>query len=97
MAGYVVLGALAAFGLVCAVWVLWGLLYPASERGMLIYIGNGTPAMVRRYLWLKEMGVLRCPLAVMDPEDLDITWLEEQGIEICSREEILSRLEIGAK
>lgn len=97
MAGYVTLGALAAFGLVCAVWILWGLLHPEAGQGTLIYSGTGTVSMVRRYLWLREMGVLHCPLAVMHSEGMDIPWLEDQGIEICSREELLSRLEIGAK
>lgn len=97
MAGYVALGALAAFGLVCAVWILWGLLHPANGDGLLIYSGSGASSMVRRYLWLREMGILHCPLAVTDPEDMDIGWLEEQGIEICGREDIHSRLEIGAK
>lgn len=97
MAGYVALGALAAFGLVCAVWIVWGLLHPETGEGILIYSGAGTIGMVRRYLWLREMGVLRCPLAVTDPEGMELAWLEEQGIEICSREALGSRLEIGAK
>lgn len=97
MAGYVLIGALAAFGLMCAVWILWGLFLPDGGEELLIYDGGDTRVFAQRYLWLREMGLLRCRLLVLSPEESDREWLEAQGIEICSREALPTRLGIGAE
>ena len=60
--GYIMLGTLAAFGLVSALWVLYGFLLPA-ERGGGLYAparpGVTEDSFARRYLWLRELGLLR--------------------------------------
>lgn len=66
MMGYVVLGLLAAFGGYCALWTLFGFLLPGSRRCTLVLLcsPHDEPALLRRLLWLREMGLLRCALLV---------------------------------
>lgn len=102
MALYILLGTLAAFGLVSALWVLYGLLLPHDRDGVL-YAPAGPGAaegsFVRRYLWLRELGLLRCPLVMADQglSDAERDWLTDRGITICSPAEISARLETGAE
>ena len=84
--GWFLLGALAAFGLVCAVWTLWGLCL-ASDEGTLIYVGPEPVEFARRYLWLKEMGLVRCRLLADAPDPESEQWLRDRGIEGWSRAE----------
>ena len=102
MAGYLVLGTLAAFGAWSILWALSGWLLPGGQEGALIEPGRPgetEATVVRRYLWLRGLGLLRQPLVVVDlgltePEK---TWLTDRGIEICSRSELAERLGIGAE
>ena len=59
VAGYIMLGTLAAFGLVSALWVLYGFLLPA-ERGGGLYAparpGVTEDSFARRYLWRGSWG-----------------------------------------
>ena len=89
MAWYILLGALAAFGLLSAVWTALGWLLPSGKGCALVCVGTPDPGVVSRYRWLRGMGFLSCPL-------LAVTELPEQpeGIEICAGEELLSRLEM---
>lgn len=96
MLGYICIGTLAAFGLLCAVWILCGL-FTDNPRGRLLYLGEDVLLFARRYLWLREMGLIRCPLAVAEAEEDLLQWLEAQGIEIYDREAVLSRFGIGAE
>ncbi len=65
MAGFVILGVLAAFGALCILWVLFGTLLP-HPGGRLVYTCDGREeAAVRRYLWLRDLGLLRCPLVLI--------------------------------
>ncbi len=97
MAGYILLGLLAAFGAFSALWALFGWLLPGGRQGMLISIGDPKRSVVRRYLWLRSMGLLSCPLILVEPECGDAGYLNAQGIEICTPEELTVRLGIGAK
>ena len=96
MLSYVVIGTLAAFGLVCLVWLLCGWMLP-KEGGVLIYAGGDRLTAARRYLWLKEMGFTGAPLWVLEPEGSEREWLEAREMEICSWEELISRLETGVE
>ena len=100
MAGYVLIGTLAAFGTVCALWILigWGL--PRTYDGIAVLSGplqGQTLDTARRWIWLREMGLLRSPLLAVAESmtETDISWLICHGFEICSRKEILRRLGIG--
>ena len=102
MAGYIVIGALAAFGMLSAVWVLLGWMLPSGREGLLLYpavAGEKVLSFAWRYLWLRGLGFLRCPMVMVDTDlaDPERQWLEGHGIEICGPEELNSRLGIGAE
>ena len=96
MGGFIVLGALAAFGLVCALWVLIGLLLP-KRGGTVIWLGDDALTAAQRHLWLREMGLTRDQLILPERENLDREWFSSRGIEICSREELIRRLKMGER
>ena len=86
---YVVLGALAAFGLLCALWVVFGgLLTGASLRGLCFCssLEEGLAA-ARRWRWLWNAGVVSLPLILVDqglpPADREILQGIGPWIEIC--------------
>ncbi len=67
MAGFVILGMLAAFGALCAIWILAGTLLPRPKGGVLVYTARGQEERIlRRYCWLRDLGLLRCPLVLLD-------------------------------
>lgn len=65
MAWYAVMGVLAAFGLLCAVWVIIGLFLPASGTVAVMCDGSER-TLIRRYYWLRELGLTRCCLVLLD-------------------------------
>ena len=79
MAGYFVIGMLAAFGAFCALWALTGLLLP-RHPGKLVIL-QGTPAQkeaaLRRYRWLEGLGLVRGPVIFIDTWE-ELTSLLEQ-------------------
>ena len=90
MLGFVIIGALAAFGLVCAVWTVIGL-FLEDTGGELRYSGPDAVEFARRYLWLREMGLLRCPLRVESAGESERRWLAEHGIELTDGRENIDR------
>ena len=101
MAGYFLLGTLAAFGAVCALWTLYGLMLPQNAEDVLytpVRPGEGEFSFARRYLWLRELGLVRCALVAVDlglsNEERD--WLTDRGIAVCSPAELADRLKTGA-
>jgi hypothetical protein len=97
MAGYICIGGLAAFGLLSMLWCLFGWLLPSGKNGVLICIGD--PVFLHRFLWLRSLGLLRCPLRVPEGDfsQKQRDELSERGVEICSRERLLSEIGIGAE
>ncbi len=94
------LSVFAAFGLVCALWAMFGFLLPVCREGWLLYPGRtGKLTFVQVYLWLRGMGLLRCPLILADLglSETERKCLENQGIEIYSPAELPQRLTIGAE
>lgn len=59
---YVILGLLAAFGLFCAFWAAFGCWLPGSGNCTLVLLcrAHQEPALLRRLLWLRAWGLLRC-------------------------------------
>ncbi len=90
MAGYAILGLLAAFGLLSVMWTIFGALLPGAEGAAVVIYGRAEEARFWRLLWLRSLGLLHCPL-LMVVEEGESAPLPE--IEICSREALLSRLE----
>ena len=69
MAGMVVLGALAAFGALCAAWLLLGPALPGDREGIMVYPWRSAAAgrgFVARWRLQWELGLLRGRLAVID-------------------------------
>ena len=87
MAAWMILITLAAFGAFSALWVFFGFLLPAG--------GNEEP-LIRRYLWLWNMGLVRCPLLLVDCglTEADRTRLSKfPHVTLCPPEELSFRLE----
>lgn len=102
VAGYIVLGTLAAFGLVSALWVLYGLLLPGNRDGVLYapaWPGAAEDSFVRRYLWLRELGLMREELIMVDYGlgDGERDWLMARGVTLCPPEKLAERLKTGER
>ena len=98
MAGYLIVGMLAAFGALCIGWIIYGFLLPRSGGTVLILDGVGSPTL-RRCIWLQEIGLLDCSLAVWteNVSDMEAAWLKSQGIEIWNASCLGERFGTGAK
>ena len=97
----VLIGALAAFGLLSAVWAAGGWLLPGGRDGMAVCFclpGLKQLSTVRRWHWLREVGLLRCPVILVDcglseKEKKELArWCNET--ELCSQEALCERLEL---
>ena len=84
MGWYVLLGSLAAFGMLCALWTLLGWMLPRGDGVLVVPARHGRLPELRGYLWLRSLGLLRCRLAAADLglEQPERDWLERNGIEI---------------
>lgn len=100
MAWYILVGTLAAFGLLCALWTVFGCFLPRGGEGELIFPGReGELNFLRRYLWLRGIGALPCTLVVIDLglSRAEVYRLEKCGIEIRGREAANFLGEMGAE
>ena len=90
MAGFVILGTLAAYGLLCALWAAFGWLLPGLRGWVLVCVGIPVEGTLGTVKWLKGMGLLSCPVLIAAEE-------ADYDREICSPETLLSRLEMERK
>lgn len=90
---------MAAFGILSAVWCLLGWLLPSGGEVTVCPAKADVHAVVRRYLWLKGMGLIRGPLLLADRElsAAERFWMEKHGIAVCLPEEMLRQLGMGEK
>ncbi len=88
MAAWVILGALAAFGALCALWVLFGALLPGQRGTVMVCLQPDPDAAVRRHRWLRDLGLLRCPVIVVDAVGADVP-----GVEYIEMAALTARLE----
>ena len=93
----ILIGILAAFGLLCAVWSFLGL-WLSGGRGWaaVCYPGKGQSAALRRCRWLRSWGLLRGPIILVSREDDPEQLLAREGenVEICTLEALPARLEL---
>ena len=90
MAGCFVLVLFAAMGIMSLIWVLLGWLLPSGQGMVMVCMELPDPGVLSRYRWLRGLGLLRCPLvAVTEKGNSRVP----KDTEICSREELLPRLE----
>ena len=94
MALYIILGTLAAIGVLSILWVCFGWLLPGGT-GAILVCREPSEALMLRCRWLRELGLLRLPLVILAKESPEQENLPHYGggIEICSPEMLASRLE----
>lgn len=98
MAGQVLVAVFAAFGLLSAGWALASIWLPAQPATVMVHICSGREeAAVRRYRWLRNLGVLRKPLILVDSR---LTQKERAmlcrscpDVEFCDLAELPARME----
>lgn len=86
-AWHVVFVFFAALGLFCFLWGMMSLFLPRSRGNWLLCPGReGDLGIVFLFLWLRGMGILTCPLKVLDQglSDAQKKWLVWKEIEVCS-------------
>ena len=98
MAMDIIIAVFAAFGLLFVLWSMLGFLLPGQKGMVMVYYADGTELenTIRYYCWLRDMGLLRCPLIVVDGGLTDRQYqmlLRKQGIEICGSQELTDRIE----
>lgn len=100
MVTWIILTVLAAFGGLCVLWTLFGFLLPGQRGAAVVCICRGNAReeqIIRYYGWLRDLGLVHAPLLLVDSgitEDERARLLRcRQGIEICTMEELPSRLE----
>lgn len=92
---------LAAFGLLCALWVSFGWLLPGIHPGVIVFFcrpGAVEDGAITRYCWLRELGFVQSTMLIVDSA-LPLSTRERlcrqhRGIKFCSLEELPSRLEL---
>lgn len=67
MLGYAVIGMLAAFGMLCALWVLLGVFLPGSSKTVTYCLCSKEDAIYirRRWRWLKDLGLIRGRIVIL--------------------------------
>ena len=98
MAAWILMAVLAAFGLFCAAWVLFGFLLPGQQGAAAVYLCRGEAseeAVIHRYLWLYNTGLIRCPLILVDCglTPAERKRLETYAITFCTMDELQQKLE----
>lgn len=104
MGSVVLVGALSAFGFLCAMWVAVGWLLPGGKHGLAVCVctpGLKELSTVHRWRWLRSLGFIRCPVIVVakglsDPEILEL-FRAAKGMEICTQEEFYTHLDSESK
>lgn len=97
---WIILIVLAAFGLLCALWAVFGALLPGQRGAAMVCICRGAAEeeqTVRHCAWLRDLGLFRGPLLLVDagmpPEARSRLGQVRQDVEICTLEALASRLE----
>lgn len=91
MVWYMLLGTLAAYGLLSALWALFGWLLPGLGGCALVRMGTPEEGVCRRYRWLRGLGLVNCPFLVVGADTA------AEDTEVCGREQLLDRLEWEAE
>ena len=91
MGWYILLGFLSAYGALSALWAGLGWLLPGMKGCAVVYIGEPSEGIRRRYRWLRGLGLIDCPFLAVTGQ------METEEMELCSRENLLERLEWEAE
>ena len=91
---YIVMGMLAAMGLLSALWVCFGWLIADTRQGAVVCVGWPREGLIARYRWLRDLGLLHCPMIIVTEDSPGGKELPPgTGIEICSPDALWQRLE----
>ena len=95
MGGYVILGTLAAMGLMSLIWVFAGALIPGAKGGIVVCPQWPGESFLWRYRWLRDIGLLQCPVIVVteNTDGENTKRLCGCDIELCSPDALGQRLE----
>lgn len=103
MVWYCIIGVLAAFGLLCALWTVFGGLLGSGRGGVLVCCcrDGQEVSLILRYSQLRGAGLLHCPMLVvgspLTERERILLCRKHPGIEFCSPEELPARLELERK
>ena len=90
---YILIGTLAAIGMLSVLWVCFGWLLPGGRDGAVICLGWPRDGMIARYRWLRDLGLLHCPMIIVMEEPVGADAMPMgPGIEICSPDALWQRL-----
>ena len=94
VAGYIILGTLAAMGVLSVLWLCFGALLPGSRGGIFVCLEPPEGSFLIRYRWLRELGLWNGPLVIVT-ESGNEKGVQPLGcgIEVCRREDLIARLE----
>ena len=101
MAWAICIAVMAAFGALSMLWAFFGWMLPGSGEGLMLC--RGTPGLpesgfIRRYLFLRDLGLIGSPLIIVDQglADAERHWLQNRrcGIELLSPAEFAEWLEL---
>lgn len=98
MATWIVLGVLAAFGALSVLWALFGFLLPGQRGAVTVCLCRGKGAeeqLIRRQRWLRDMGLIHCPLILLDGglTEREKESLTRGGLTVCDMAELSARIE----
>ena len=98
MALWIMFGILAAFGALAVLWALFGFLLPGQKGTVTVHLCSGCEeAAVRRYRWMRGLGLLRGRLILVDSglSDAERERLRCHGqdVEFCTLAELTAGLE----
>ena len=90
MAAYILLGTLAAMGLVSLCWAALGWLLPGGRGFTLVCPCLPEPETLARWRWLRSLGLISWTLLIVTEEPVSVP----EDMENCSPEELFLRLEM---
>lgn len=98
MVWQVVFTALAAWGLLCALWACFGWLLSGSQSVTLVVLCPSA-GILARLRWLDRLGLLRCRLIAIEkrPADVEPLQREFEEVEFCTLAALSARLEAERK
>lgn len=100
MGGYILIGGLAAFGVLCAAWCLLGWRLTGSGGTLVVVLcGSGKEeTVIQRHAWLRGLGLVRGRLvlvgSMLPDRERQCLQRKYRDVEFCSLEELPARLEV---
>ena len=90
---------LAAYGLVCAFWTVFGLWFSGARGWAAVcFSGPGQTAAIGRCRWLRSWGLFRGPIFLVQQnasqDTPELSSRERENIEICTLAALSARLEL---